>query len=96
MGAWIETFDWSHDNNFTTSHPLWVRGLKLMLALWVASLVWSHPLWVRGLKQAILLLLLTQRLVASFMGAWIETFYHIDSGYDVPPSHPLWVRGLKP
>ena len=32
------------------SHPLWVRGLKLIIESCIDSIVLSHPLWVRGLK----------------------------------------------
>ncbi len=33
--------------------------------------------------------------VASFMGAWIETFPKPERDMDAGRSHPLWVRGLK-
>ena len=32
------------------SHPMWVRGLKLLYRLCFAPQRWSHPMWVRGLK----------------------------------------------
>ena len=32
------------------SHPVWVRGLKLVYNIGVEVLVQSHPVWVRGLK----------------------------------------------
>ena len=32
------------------SHPVWVRGLKLVFGLDVLGFFRSHPVWVRGLK----------------------------------------------
>ena len=33
----------------------------------------SHPTWVRGLKQQRVTLVLFNRFVAPYVGAWIET-----------------------
>ena len=33
------------------SHPVWVRGLKLVFSLYDLGFFRSHPVWVRGLKQ---------------------------------------------
>ena len=33
------------------SHPTWVRGLKLAMALLKSNINMSHPTWVRGLKH---------------------------------------------
>ena len=38
----------------TTSHPMWVRGLKLIHLSSRNSDAKSHPMWVRGLKRCIL------------------------------------------
>ena len=60
MGAWIEIY--SVDVVFyitTSSHPIWVRGLKCYCYSFVTSTFKSHPIWVRGLKflwQALLYL----------------------------------------
>ena len=35
----------------STSHPVWVRGLKLCTFLVKVLALASHPVWVRGLKQ---------------------------------------------
>ena len=35
------------------SHPLRVRGLKLIILVVVLSMLWSHPLRVRGLKLSV-------------------------------------------
>ena len=32
------------------SHPMWVRGLKHNIALYLLVNETSHPMWVRGLK----------------------------------------------
>ena len=32
------------------SHPVWVRGLKLVGLNFKIPFIWSHPVWVRGLK----------------------------------------------
>ena len=47
--------------------------------------------WIETLM---LLLLMTLLLVASYMGAWIETMsaWAMARNYE---SHPTWVRGLK-
>ena len=52
-------------------------------------------MWVRGLKLRALLLVMTLRAVAPYVGAWIET-EHIGGVYAMATSHPMWVRGLKP
>ena len=36
------------------SHPMWVRGLKLLLILLSIPIHVSHPMWVRGLKQVVI------------------------------------------
>ena len=59
-------------NTFSGSHPTWVRGLKLSV-LGVTTLTsWSHPTWVRGLKPYEQLNSRVYRLVAPYVGAWIE------------------------
>ena len=52
---------------------MWVRGLKLRKRYAVENRIESHPMWVRGLKQRLSLLLILTVLVASYVGAWIET-----------------------
>ena len=34
------------------SHPMWVRGLKLIQPIGTINYLKSHPMWVRGLKQS--------------------------------------------
>ena len=51
MGAWIETKDSRAALNSSTSHPMWVRGLKQPSILTYQAQFLSHPMWVRGLKQ---------------------------------------------
>ena len=58
--------------NISTSHPLWVRGLKCQSKAQGSRFYLSHPLWVRGLKSQAVIDKLKQEKVAPFMGAWIE------------------------
>ena len=77
-----------------SSHPTWVRGLKLTAILLVVNSDKSHPTWVRGLKPRYYEYKLPQDIVAPYVGAWIETLYNISSDGSLM-SHPTWVRGLK-
>ena len=51
VGAWIETTYLRQYLGLVSSHPMWVRGLKLIINLILQRLIMSHPMWVRGLKQ---------------------------------------------
>ena len=51
VGAWIETYRYVLTARLLTSHPMWVRGLKLSSRDAYRSTTGSHPMWVRGLKQ---------------------------------------------
>ena len=52
VGAWIEILFVPKKNRiFVTSHPTWVRGLKLCPPETPFEPPWSHPTWVRGLKS---------------------------------------------
>ena len=51
VGAWIETSEPWASALFEMSHPMWVRGLKLLIRLIDVGNLLSHPMWVRGLKQ---------------------------------------------
>ena len=51
VGAWIETLSLLQVLlTSLVSHPMWVRGLKLLMLLINYIVLWSHPMWVRGLK----------------------------------------------
>ena len=50
VGAWIETGNMVQLLQWSMSHPVWVRGLKLEVTLSNNSDYKSHPVWVRGLK----------------------------------------------
>ena len=52
---------------------MWVRGLKLMPYDYMLKIILSHPMWVRGLKQGIARRNVGVKLVAPYVGAWIET-----------------------
>ena len=51
VGAWIETFFVLFSVLVESSHPSWVRGLKLLMWLCSNTQQQSHPSWVRGLKH---------------------------------------------
>ena len=55
------------------SHPVWVRGLKLLLLTHESLHIKSHPVWVRGLKHAVIFNRVRLGQVAPRVGAWIET-----------------------
>ena len=56
-----------------SSHPTWVRGLKLDVLLQLGIRLLSHPTWVRGLKPVTLTEEQGGEQVAPYVGAWIET-----------------------
>ena len=55
------------------SHPMWVRGLKLLLVSTILKIRSSHPMWVRGLKHSAVSKGRKFPHVAPHVGAWIET-----------------------
>ena len=75
-GAWIEII--VNTSIYHMSHkslPSRERGLKLFLALLVASGVKSLPSRERGLKLCAAMLVICAILVAPLAGAWIEILY---------------------
>ena len=72
MGAWIEIIGFGTYEDGAKSHPLWVRGLKLVEDDDSCEKHRSHPLWVRGLKLLQIMWSWRNDIVAPFMGAWIE------------------------
>ena len=50
VGAWIETTKKAFRLDLAMSHPVWVRGLKHIVAKVYVLIYTSHPVWVRGLK----------------------------------------------
>ena len=96
-GAWIETITPPPLYLKTClSHPVRVRGLKLLSMLLVVALIRSHPVRVRGLKLTPEELNDIRHDVAPRAGAWIETLAPIGNRHAVSASHPVRVRGLKP
>ena len=95
VGAWIETIEFREGLFNETSHPMWVRGLKLAVAATWARATLSHPMWVRGLKLAVAA---TWARATLSHPMWVRGLKHNHGGiiYDQRPSHPMWVRGLKP
>ena len=72
-GAWIETDIYLNGGCYQLSHPLRVRGLKLVVYRHQSWVVKSHPLRVRGLKLKTRISNLKKSNVAPLAGAWIET-----------------------
>ena len=56
------------------SHPMWVRGLKLIRSI-MSSQEWAVAPYVGAWIETICLLHnLSRSAVAPYVGAWIETF----------------------
>ena len=81
MGVWIETCKKRKTEPLFQSHPVWVCGLKRLLARWRVWRSLSHPVWVCGLKRHPRSYYLSCYQVTPCMGVWIET----KSGLN-----PLW------
>ena len=76
------------------SHPVWVRGLKLLLLTRLVTTFWSHPVWVRGLKLEAL------KSITAYPVShpvWVRglKLSSVIGGRFGHKSHPVWVRGLK-
>ena len=73
VGAWIETPSTLAYCPSSVSHPMWVRGLKLVVVRHCLKQLLSHPMWVRGLKLCAESGQQGKGDVAPYVGAWIET-----------------------
>ena len=93
-GAWVETRPRMDTYQTLRSHPVRVRGLKLMAGI-VAGLTYpSHPVRVRGLKQISIMPAKPCQKVAPRAGAWVET-YDPETGRKltvVAPRAGAWVE----
>ena len=78
------------------SHPMRVRGLKLLSLYKLRRYIESHPMRVRGLKLRILPLRANCMNVAPHAGAWIETIYMgcIRKIRRVAPHAGAWIETL--
>ena len=96
VGAWIETCLVIRKDTYSSSHPMWVRGLKLLLEVAIYIRQGSHPMWVRGLKQVCIKQNDQQQNVAPYVGAWIETRRARCFCYDflVAPYVGAWIETL--
>ena len=76
------------------SHPVWVRGLKLVLNVSNIYGRRSHPVWVRGLKHEQTCSILLRGKVAPRVGAWIETYLKglTQVTNDVAPRVGAWIE----
>ena len=79
------------------SHPVWVRGLKLIFHRFIAQAVLSHPVWVRGLKHLYFSLFIYSYFVAPRVGAWIETssLAAVDALSRVAPRVGAWIETVN-
>ena len=76
------------------SHPVRVRGLKLVVTSGEGLDVVSHPVRVRGLKRNYYREKVVTGNVAPRAGAWVETS-PVVMVRNSAMSHPVRVRGLK-
>ena len=94
-GAWIETrMTITQPTNWSRSHPVRVRGLKLAANFADTERGWSHPVRVRGLKPLHTPCNLSETEVAPRAGAWIETKiarHHTTKGV-VAPRAGAWIE----
>ena len=96
VGAWIETFSALTGNkDVSTSHPVWVRGLKHGNGISGECLCNVAPRVGAWIETRLKIFLSVIRSVAPRVGAWIETCYRYSKVSKIR-SHPVWVRGLKP
>ena len=72
MGAWIETLNSAQTHELLKSHPTWVRGLKLIGVYpnitYLRRILHGCVDWNLQLQPY-----MSKDVVASYMGAWIET-----------------------
>ena len=80
VGAWIETYLYKREYDYIQSHPMWVRGLKLIIHLFSSTnFRKSHPMWVRGLKHGFGLLGHAGVLASHPM--WVRGLKHDEHAY---------------
>ena len=93
-GAWIETSSLPLTASSISSHPLRVRGLKLIEVCRYDSRSESHPLRVRGLKLVVIIQ--AERYLMSHP-LRVRGLKRTGSNMSAnsASSHPLRVRGLK-
>ena len=94
VGAWIETNIKAKAEYVNESHPVWVRGLKLIGKQRKDTKARSHPVWVRGLKLLGACDFCYACCVAPRVGAWIETATRNNSTrfYQVAPRVGAWIE----
>ena len=87
-GAGVSIDNWSH--------PMWVRGLKLIIILLPISIFLVAPHVGAWIETNLTIDTDTKAKVAPHVGAWIETLLRKLLAMAQCRSHPMWVRGLKP
>ena len=96
MGAWIETKILGIASYLNGSHPVWVRGLKLLYIIVEFLLHKSHPVWVRGLKHIVVNIL--NHLILSHP-VWVRGLKPSGSFFyapvvDVAPRVGAWIETI--
>ena len=81
--------------NIEASHPVWVRGLKLVNPFRLQAYQKVAPRVGAWIETPVLEAQTLITKVAPRVGAWIETEYSYLSLVGLQTSHPVWVRGLK-
>ena len=79
------------------SHPMWVRGLKLLMLRSKRIALKSHPMWVRGLKRKFDFYDVTERLSHPM---WVRGLKHnlicVDYAIVVVAPHVgAWIETLS-
>ena len=83
---------------FASSHPVWVRGLKLCIVFEASNILQSHPVWVRGLKPVV-----SETELIGILGShpvWVRGLKHhahwyVDVPYCVAPRVGAWIETLR-
>ena len=81
-------------DEYTRSHPMWVRGLKHSKKH-AMDFCWRRTLCGCVDWNYIISMVTKEVSVAPYVGAWIETSMQWTRNTGPITSHPMWVRGLK-
>ena len=95
VGAWIETWFLIVLLNFDSSHPVWVRGLKLFNACSISAMISSVAPRVGAWIETVRMIDCTPPIPSH--PVWVRGLKRavLIGLLSVWPSHPVWVRGLK-